>query len=911
MNILQWNANGFYTRYERLQLLCQNHKPEIICIQETNFKANSKGKLKGFKCYNKNRHYSNIASGGVAIFAKEYLPAEQIDIQTEIEAVAIKIQAPATISVCNIYLPNSQSLDANEIKDLIKQLPKPFILLGDFNSHNTIWGSNKSDTRGRQMENIIDEEDLIILNNGQPTHFNMSNGRLSAIDLTLCSTAIAPKCNWGVLEQLHDSDHFPILLYVDCPHSIPDSFARSLKWNYDKANWEQYKKCISKLLNQQDIFEENDDIDRIIQTFSNVITIATYESIKYTRPTNKTRSVPWWNDECGDAIKRSKRAFNKYKKHNTLENKIEYKKMRAKARRIIKESKAKSWTVFVSSISASNNIKDSWNKINAIKGSKLYNSIPFLQNDNKMITEPYCIANILADKFTKNSSSQNYTADFLQYKAEEEKEEITFNSNQDTGSQYHLNNPISLKELTSTIDSTKNSSPGPDGIPNILIKQLPTEGIETLLKIYNLIWTKNIFPKVWKTAIVVPIPKPGKDRSKSENYRPIALTCNMCKIFEKIINSRLRWFLDFQKIISNNQFGFRSNHSTLAHLISIHTHIQEAFSNNQHVLAINLDIEKAYDMVWIHGILRKLQQIGIGGHMFQFIKSLMKDRTIQVRINGCLSEEMKIENGVPQGSVLSVTLFLLAINDVDANIEAPVFTRKYADDITVFCKGKSISSSQQIMQASLNRLHEWTQRTGFKFSAQKTECILFAKHNEENLPTLRLGDHNLKYVERTKILGMHFDAKMSWKSHIQILSDECKKRLNILKCLSHNNWGADKNLLLLTYKTTVRAKLDYGSIIYDSARWNDLKKLEVIHNQGLRISTGCYRTSPIGSILIESNEPNLAHRRNTLMLKYAINAAASINPIILHDVYPVIQAEYKEKSRYIPYMQKLKHLCKK
>ncbi len=470
------------------------------------------------------------------------MPVEQIDIQTEIEAVAIKIQAPATISVCNIYLPNSHSLDANEMKDLIKQLPKPFILLGDFNSHNTTWGSNKSDTRGRHMENIIDEEDLIIFNNGQPTHFNMSNGHLSAIDLTLCSTAIAPKCNWGVLEQLHDSDHFPILLYVDCPHSIPNSFAGSLKWNYDKANWKQYKKCICKLLNQQDIFEENDDIDRIIQSFSNAITIATYESIKYSRPTNKTRSVPWWNDECNDAIKRSKRAFNKYKKHNTLENKIEYKKMRAKARRIIIESKAKSWTVFVSSISASNNIKDSWNKINA---------------------------------------------------------------------------------------STKNSSPGPDGIPNILIKQLPTEGTETLLKIYNLTWTKNIFPKVWKTAIVVPIPKPGKDRSKSENYRPIALTCNMCKIFEKIINSRLRWFLDFQKIVSNNQFGFRSNHSTLAHLISIHTHIQEAFSNNQHVLAINLDIGKAYDMVWIHGILRKLQQIGIGGNMFQFIKSLVKDRTIK------------------------------------------------------------------------------------------------------------------------------------------------------------------------------------------------------------------------------------------------------------------------------------------
>ncbi len=457
-----------------------------------------------------------------------------------------------------------------------------------------------------------------------------------------------------------------------------------------------------------------------------------------------------------------------------------------------------------------------------------------------------------------------------------------------------------MEELLTTIESTNNSSPGPDNIPNILIKNLPTLRKEVLIDVYSYIWTKRVFPKIWKMAIVVPVAKPGKDPSKSDNYRPISLTCNMCKILEKIVNKRLRWFLGTQKIINDNQFGFRSGHSTMSHLISVDSQIQEAFMNNQHVIAVSLDIEKAYDMVWKRRILKILQIIGIKGNMYDIIKNFSLDRKLQVRINGQLSDIKQIENGVPQGSVLSVTLFLLSINDIDKGVQPPVIIRKYADDITVLCKGKSVPSTQKTMQKALNTIFEWSLSTGFKFSAKKTECMFFSKRIDTVSPKLQLGTQPLRFVNKMKILGQQFDPKLTWKIHIQELIMECKKRLNVIKCLSNNNWGADKNLLLLTYKAIIRSKIDYGSLLYRSANKKELRKIESIHNKGLRICTGCFHTTPTGSILIEAQETSLNHRRKTLNLKYAAKAASFTNPIIHNDIFPQLQNIYNSHFRYKP-----------
>ena len=128
----------------------------------------------------------------------------------------------------------------------------------------------------------------------------------------------------------------------------------------------------------------------------------------------------------------------------------------------------------------------------------------------------------------------------------------------------------------------------------------------------------------WREATIVPVPKPGKDHTVPTNYRPIALTSCVCKTMERMINARLVWFLESNNLISDFQCGFRSQRSTVDHLVRFETFIREAFVKNEHLVAVFFDLEKAYDTTWRHGILKDLHDLGLRGHLPIFISNFLK-----------------------------------------------------------------------------------------------------------------------------------------------------------------------------------------------------------------------------------------------------------------------------------------------
>jgi len=166
------------------------------------------------------------------------------------------------------------------------------------------------------------------------------------------------------------------------------------------------------------------------------------------------------------------------------------------------------------------------------------------------------------------------------------------------------------------------------------------------------------------------------------------------------------------------------------------------------------------------------------------------------------------------------------------------------------------------LQQCLNKLADWADTNGFKFSPSKTVRIHFCKlripHPE---PTLLLNGTPVPVVEETKFLGVVFDRKLSFSPHIKHLKDKCTKALNLLRVLSHTSWGADQETLLHLYRSLIRSKLDYGCIVYGSARGTYLRMLDPIQNHALRLCLGAYRTSPASSLCVEANETPLYFRR--------------------------------------------------
>ena len=165
---------------------------------------------------------------------------------------------------------------------------------------------------------------------------------------------------------------------------------------------------------------------------------------------------------------------------------------------------------------------------------------------------------------------------------------------------------------------------GCDDIHYQFLKHLPFRSLDSLLRIFNQIWHTGILPDSWKEAIVIPILKPGKDSTNPANYRPIAVTSCICKTMERMVNDRLVWYLEKNKLIATVQSGFRKQRGTLDHLVRFDTFIREAFINKEHVVSVFFDLESAYDTTWKYGIMNDLHDFSIRGRLFYFISAFLE-----------------------------------------------------------------------------------------------------------------------------------------------------------------------------------------------------------------------------------------------------------------------------------------------
>lgn len=413
-NILQWNCEGYNTHKAELQLIIAKHNPSYICLQETNFKTSSKASLINYNEHRNDRTTCHRASGGVAILVKNDKHAETIPLNTELEAVAVQTFTPDQLTICCLYIPPNHDLTETEIINIQNQLPKPYVICGDFNAHNIAWGSETTNKRGEATEALLDAG--CILNDGSPTHFCKRTGTFSIIDLTFANPEIFYKLTWQTLPHLYGSDHFPIMINYTSNNQQTEQITHSKKkWNLNQANWNKYKELLKDKLHNFEITPADNATTLITKISEHIISTAE-DTIGYQKQNDKQKNVPWWNTKCYQTIKEAKKALNKYKKNKTTENLIELKRTKAIARRTILESKKQSWKKFVNTLNKDTPLADVWKTIRKINGLKQIHNIPMLIDGTDKITSPKEIANKLAETFYSNSSNEVYTKNFQETK---------------------------------------------------------------------------------------------------------------------------------------------------------------------------------------------------------------------------------------------------------------------------------------------------------------------------------------------------------------------------------------------------------------------------------------------------------------------------------------------------------------
>ena len=426
-----------------------------------------------------------------------------------------------------------------------------------------------------------------------------------------------------------------------------------------------------------------------------------------------------------------------------------------------------------------------------------------------------------------------------------------------------------MAEIKEAIQKSHNTTVGPDEIHYEFLKQLPRRSLDYLLAALNEIWESSKFPDSWRVATIIPIPKPGKNSLFPSNYRPIELTSCLCKTMERMVNKRLVWFIESNNLYTNSQCDFRSQRSTMDHVVRLETSIREANIQRQHLIVVFFDLEKAYETTWRYGIMKDLHNIGLRGRLPNFIKAFLTDRKFQVRIGTTLSGIQQQEEGVPHGSILSVTLFNIKINSITNCLNPGVDSYLHVDDFCITSKSKYIRTAERQLQQIINKINKWATINGFKISKTKPQCMRFCQLRKmHNDPTLKLDDSEIPVVSQYKLLGIIFDRKLSFIPHIQYIKDKCNKTLNLLRIIAHTDWGADFQTLLKLYRTLIRSKIDYGCYVYGAARKSYLKTLNTVHHEGLRLILGALRTSPVESLYSEAYEPPLKLRFTKLGLQY-------------------------------------------
>ena len=180
-----------------------------------------------------------------------------------------------------------------------------------------------------------------------------------------------------------------------------------------------------------------------------------------------------------------------------------------------------------------------------------------------------------------------------------------------------------------------------------------------------------VFKNVWESSI-------------AKNYRPVSLLSVVSKIFEKLVNNRIVDHLEKCDLSSDFQYGFRSSGSTADLLTVISDRTAWAFNRSGATRAVGLDIYNAFDRFWHVGLLHKLKSYGLSGQIFGIISSFLGNRRLRVVLDGKFSQEYLVSVGVPQGSIIGPTLFLLYINDLSDNVVCDIAI--YADDTTLYSK---------------------------------------------------------------------------------------------------------------------------------------------------------------------------------------------------------------------------------
>lgn len=417
--------------------------------------------------------------------------------------------------------------------------------------------------------------------------------------------------------------------------------------------------------------------------------------------------------------------------------------------------------------------------------------------------------------------------------------------------------PVTQNELIKHINNLKNNtSPGEDGISTEVIKHIHEYILTPLEHIINLIFKSGKVPKHLKSSVIIPIHKSGS-KNDIKNYRPISLINNFAKIFEKCLKERLINFFEQNNTLSQNQYGFKKDHSTADAMCELTGTITKLLDNNKKCIAVFLDLAKAFDTVPHNRLLDVLWHYGVRGPAYNVLNSYLTNRTQYVKINNTVSNSQKVKIGVPQGTVLGPILFNTYINDL-TNIKIKGKVISYADDTVIIFSGDSWQMAQKQVQEDMQKVKNWLDTFKLSLNITKTKYIAFSitMANRPNFNTIKIKNlsEEIKETDCIKYLGILVDKHLKWDNQLKYLTKKVRTLIHKFYILRDI---LNKKLLTIIYKNLVESILQYGISVWGGAYESTMKQLKTAQNSIIKVMYKKQRLYPTNLLYTETDLCNI------------------------------------------------------
>lgn len=830
LKFLQLNIQSLEKHKDELARTLIKEKYDVAFITESWTKKEYeklKYKVPGYFTYLDSR---DDGYGGAGLIIDRNIRTCEVEIASypKIQVIARKI-VNMDIVIVSIYVaPNVFHLDLKDkLKSIFRKLAHyPKVLVGgDFNCHHTSWDPRHSDNKGTALFELINEENVILMNDGQPTFVPAELGKTpSTIDLVLVTPQLFNSTTMKVLDYGIGSRHLAI------ENRICLVEPRRAQTFVNKAKVHEAFKKIN--VSTAATFQELQNVSKKIH--------------RNARQKDKYDPKFWWSDEVEMAWQDKRNARAAFNRNGGMRELIEFKKAEAIFNKKKKEASKQRFEEFVSSFDPRTPSKEVWQKLRCLNGRKK-------KVNNVIVHDDPPMARVFLDKHFPQEDYLDYRPCYLPT--------------------YDIITPSFWE---TTLASKKSSSPGPDGISYSLLRSLSPEVRNSIIRDMNHMWRTCSLAEEIRTIKIVAIPKAGKNPETVEGTRPISLINCGLKMLNAAVLDKLQYHLEKQAFLPDLSFGFRKRMSTVSCLEFVTNKIMQIRRMNHIAAVVFIDLSNAFNAVKVEVLEQTLLSSGIPPEFSSWMIAFLVNRPVHLRV-GNDTMIRYVSQGLPQGDVLSPTMFNIytaALHSIE--VEGVVLVQ-YADDFAMIIEGRSIEEVEARGQRFMNIFVEKARDLNFTVNAQKTKAIIFNSSPKDL--NISIENNKIETVRMHMYLGLLLDKNLRYGPHIRELTHRLTDRLNMVKVISGLKHGSHPETLGLVYNALFRGFLEYGASIYGSASPTNLDKLEKINNACLRRITGCTKTTPLNTLQAISAQHPLRFRRIKVIGRQVVKHCYERTPV--------------------------------